>query len=109
MSEKIYASQGWVEEILFMLVPKSTTVSLPATNWVSASTGLYSQVVTVDGVTENSKVDLQPTAVQIVELQNDEITLMMQNDEGVVSAWAIGNKPTKDYEMQVLITEVLRV
>ena len=63
----------------------------------------------MNGITANSKIDLQPTAVQIVELQDSEITLMLQNDDGVVTAWAIGNKPTKDYTMQVLITEVVRV
>jgi hypothetical protein len=109
MSEKIYASQGWVEEILFMLVPKSTTVSLPATNWVSASTGLYSQVVTVDGVTENSKVDLQPTASQIVELQNADIAFMTENNDGTITVYAIGGKPEVDYTMQALITEVIPV
>lgn len=88
--------------------PKCTTIALPAANW-TGDTNPWSQVVTVNGVTENSKVDLQPTAVQIVELQNNEITLMLQNDNGVVTAWAIGNKPAQDYTMQVLITEVVRV
>jgi hypothetical protein len=88
--------------------PKITTITLPAANW-TGSANPWSQVVTVNGVTANSKVDLQPTAIQIVELQDSEITLMMQNDDGVVTAWAIGNKPTKDYTMQVLITEVMRV
>jgi hypothetical protein len=88
--------------------PKCTAITLPASNW-TGDANPWSQVVTVNGVTSNSKVDLQPTAVQIVDLQNNEITLILQNDNGVVTAWAIGNKPTKDYTMQVLITEVVRV
>ena len=88
--------------------PQCTNITLSAANW-TGDANPWPQVVTVNGVTANSKVDLQPTAVQIVELQNEEITLMLQNDDGVVTAWAIGNKPTKDYTMQVLITEVVRV
>jgi hypothetical protein len=90
------------------LLPKAATVAIPSANW-AGDANPWSQVVTVNGVTANSKVDLQPTAVQIVDLQNNEITLMLQNDNGVVTAWAIGNKPVQDYTMQVLITEVMRV
>ena len=88
--------------------PKLANVTISSTKWTGSSNP-WSQVVTMNGITANSKIDLQPTAVQIVELQNEEITLMLQNDDGVVTAWAIGNKPTKDYTMQVLITEVVRV
>ena len=84
---------------------KSTTVDILADNW-TGDANPYSQVVAVNGATANSKVDLQPTAAQIVALQDAEISLMLQNDAGVVTAWAIGNKPTEDYTMQVLITEV---
>lgn len=87
---------------------KSTTVSMLAENW-TGDENPYSQVVTVSGATETSKIDLQPTATQIVALQDAEITLMLQNDSGVVTAWAIGNKPTEDYTMQVLISEVTPV
>jgi hypothetical protein len=109
MSEKIYASQGWVEEILSTFIPKSTTATLPAADWISASIGLYSQVITVNGVTANSKVDLQPTALQIVELQNADIAFMTENNDGVITVYAIGGKPESDYTMQALITEVVPV
>lgn len=88
--------------------PKIAIITLSASAWTGASNP-WSQAINVSGVTENSKLDLQPTAVQIVALQDSEITLMLQNDKGSVSAWAIGNKPTEDYTMQVLITEVQEV
>ena len=66
----------------------------------------YSQVITVNSVTANSKVDLQPTAAQILELQEADIMLMAENDSGTVSIYALGGIPTSDYTMQVLITEV---
>lgn len=85
--------------------PKLTSITMPATSW-SGSSNPYSQVVTCNGVNVNSKLDLQPTPAQIVELQDAEISLMLTNNQGVVTAWAIGGKPTKDYTIDVLITEV---
>jgi hypothetical protein len=90
------------------ILPKMTTVTLKAANW-TGDTNPWSQVVTVNGVTVNSKVDLQPTAVQIVEFQNNDIALIAENNDGVVTVYAIGGKPTKDYTMQALITEVVVV
>lgn len=87
---------------------KLTTISISANGWTGADS-LYSQVVSVNGVTANSKLDLQPTPTQIVEFQNEEISLMAANDNGVVTIYAIGNKPTNNYTMNVLITEVLIV
>lgn len=88
--------------------PKTTTVTLSASGW-SGSSNPWSQVVNINGVTANSKVDLQPTASQIVELQNADIMLMVENNAGVTTAYAIGGKPTSTYTMQALITEVIPV
>lgn len=88
--------------------PKLATVSLPAANWTGDAEP-YSQVVTINGVTANSKVDLQLNAMQIVELQSADIMLMIENNDGVTTAYAIGGRPTEDYTMQALITEVMLV
>ena len=98
-------SQDEVDAIIASIKPKSTTVTIPAANW-TGNTNPWSQVVSINGVTENSKVDLQPTAQQIVALQDAEVSIMLQNDSGVITAWAIGTKPTVDYTFDVLITEV---
>ena len=87
------------------ILPKMTTVTLSSANW-TGDANPWSQVVTMNGVTVNSKVDLQPTALQIVDMQNNDIALMAENDDGVVTVYAIGSKPTVDYTMQALITEV---
>ncbi len=89
----------------YLPIPKMTTVSIPAANW-TGDTAPYSQVITVNGVTANSKVDLQPTAAQILELQEADIMLMAENDNGTVTIYALGGIPTSDYTMQALITEV---
>lgn len=88
--------------------PKITSVTLAAENW-TGDANPWSQVITINGVTANSKVDLQPTAVQIVELQNADIMLMVENDGESTTAYAIGGKPEVDYTMQALITEVIPV
>lgn len=85
-----------------------TSVTLATANW-TGNASPYSQAVTISGVTANSKIDLQPTATQIVALQNEEIQLMVENNDGVCTCYAIGGKPTSDMTMQVLITEVLPV
>ena len=85
--------------------PKLTTITMNASAWAGNSNP-YSQIVSCSGVNANSKLDLQPTPTQIVALQNAEISLMLTNNNGVVTAWAIGGKPTVNYTMDVLITEV---
>jgi hypothetical protein len=81
------------------------TVNLLAANWVG-SENLYSQVVIIEGVTENSQVDLTPSVDQLVVFYEKDLTLVTENDGGVVTVYAIGQKPTNDYTIQVTITEV---
>ena len=90
------------------VLPRVSTISLPANAW-SGSSEPYSQVVNIATVTAASKIDLQPSAQQVVNLQNEEISLMIGNDGGIVTCYAIGNKPTVNYTMQVLIQEVAYV
>lgn len=85
--------------------PKMTTITLLADAWIGDASP-YSQVVSVNGVTENSKVDLQPDAQLITKLTDAEISLTTENDAGVITVWAIGEKPSEDMTVQALITEV---
>lgn len=87
------------------VLPRMTTISLRANGWVGNSEP-YSQTIQIPTVTASSKIDLQPSAQQIVALQNSETSLMIDNDNGMLTCYAIGNKPTVDYNMQVLIQEV---
>lgn len=90
------------------LLPRIATITLPASGW-AGSANPYSQVVTINSVTVNSKIDLQPTAQQIVSLQNEDIALMAENNAGTVTIYALGGKPSANYTMQVLLTEVAYV
>ena len=80
-------------------------VELYADKW-EGSENLYAQIVTIDGVTENSQVDLTPSVEQLVIFYEKDLTFVTENEGGIVTVYAIGQKPTNDYTIQVTITEV---
>lgn len=94
-----------LEEALAKYVPKETTVTLLLSNWVGTASP-YSQVVTIDGVTQKTRVDLLPTADQLVNWENKNLTFSTENEDGVVTVYAIGDKPQNDYTIEVVLTEV---
>ena len=81
------------------------SVILLASAW-TGSDSLYSQVVTVPGVTKYSKVDLLPSVEQLAIFHNKDVAFVTENENGMVTVYAIGDKPLLDYTMQVQITEV---
>ena len=86
--------------------PKITTVTLRSGAWAGGS-NLYSQPLTINAATTNSKIDMQLNANQIVALQDLETSLMIQNNgDGTFTAYAIGCRPSYDMSVQILITEV---
>lgn len=80
-------------------------VTLLAANWTSNG-NLHSQVVSIVGVTENSQVNLTPSVEQLVVFYEKDVAFVTENEDGVVTVYAIGQKPTNDYTIQVTITEV---
>jgi hypothetical protein len=80
-------------------------VTLLTDAWVG-TVSPYSQVVQIDGVTENSQVDLTPSVEQLVIFHDKDLGFVTENDDGVVTVYAIGQKPMDDYTIQVTITEV---
>jgi hypothetical protein len=80
-------------------------VTLNATGWVGNTTP-YSQVVSINGVTENSQVDLTPSIQQLAVFYEKDLAFVTENEGGVVTVYAIGQKPQNDYTIQVTITEV---
>lgn len=80
-------------------------VTLFASKWV-ATGSYYYQVVTVDGATKNSQVDLTPNVAQLDIFHDKDLALVTENNNGVVTVYAVGQKPENDYTIQVTITEV---
>ena len=87
-------------------VARLTSVTLLASSW-TGSNSLYSQVVSIPGITEYSKVDLLPSMEQLAIFHNKDVEFTTENVDGVVTVYAIGDKPVMDYTMQAQITEVL--
>lgn len=100
--------EGTVEEWLATLggSSKLSSVTILASKWENVAESLFAQVVTIDGVTERSKVDLLPSVEQLAIFHNKDVTFVTENEDGVVTVYAIGEKPLMDYTMQVQITEV---
>lgn len=80
-------------------------VTLLANKWVGEESP-YSQVVEVAGATANSQVDLTPSVEQLNTFYEKDLAFVTENDDGVVTVYAIGDKPANDYTIQVTITEV---
>ena len=80
-------------------------VKLTASAWVGEGY-LFSQVVNIAGVTKNSQVDLTPSVEQLAVFYEKDLAFVTENEDGVVTVYAIGQKPKNDYTIQVTITEV---
>lgn len=86
-------------------VPRLVTITLRASMW-AGNIDPYAQIITIEGSTEYSKVDLLPDADVLTELHDKDIAFLTENEDGVITVYAIGEKPTKDYTMQAVIKEV---
>ena len=93
---------------LYTVAPPVTisSVTLLASAWVGEE-GSYSQVVVVPGVSRTCQVDLKPSVEQLEIFHQKDLAFVTENEDGVVTVYAVGQKPTNDYTMQVSITEVI--
>lgn len=82
------------------------SVTLLAAAWAGDG-NTRSQVVSLPDATPYTKVDLQPTLEQLKVFRNKEISFTTENSGGVITVYAIGDKPTTDYTIQVTLTEVV--
>lgn len=82
-----------------------SSVTLYSWDWVGDDSP-YSQVVTIDKATKYSKIDLQPSPEQLALFHDKDLAFVTENDDGVITVYAIGDKPTATHTIQVTITEV---
>lgn len=81
-------------------------ISLPAASWMGAESP-YSQTVTISGITVNSKVDIQMDATALgVLIDSGTSAIWIENNNGTLTAKALGEKPNANLSVQVTITEV---
>ena len=84
------------------------TATLSATGW--SQTAPYTQTVSIEGVTAASKVDLQPTPEQLTQMITDGVTaLLIANNNGTLTAYALGATPTTEMVMQLSLIHILAI
>ena len=84
---------------------KKNTLSLPTASWTGS--GPYTQTVTITGITVNSKVDIQMDATALgVLIDSGTSAIWIENNNGTLTAKAMGEKPNANLSVQVTITEV---
>ena len=80
-------------------------IDLISANWIGDVSPYY-QIVEIEGITENSQVDLTPSIEQLIIFYEKDLGFVTENEDGIVKIYAIGQKPENDYTIQVTITEV---
>jgi hypothetical protein len=80
-------------------------IELFADRWIGNQSP-YSQVVNIEGVTEKSFINLQPSIEQLEIFYEKDISFTAVNEDGVITVVVIGDRPTRDYTMQVTIVDV---
>lgn len=94
---------------LFKTTMSTFQLTLYADKWVESPDKTYYMQAVDYAVGANSKVDMQPTATQVIELINNGISMFVSNDSGVLTAYAIGGTPSDDMTIQAIETVVSNV
>lgn len=107
VNDKISKIGREVDILLEKSLTKTVEIVLLASNWVKDSDNRYSQVISIYGVTEYSKIDLQPTAEQLAIFHEKDVSFVVENEDGIVTVHCIGRVPLNDYTIQATISEVI--
>lgn len=102
---KVLMVKNGVLVLAYPNTPRIGEVTLLGNGWVGTESP-YSQVVTIAGVTAHSQVDLTPSVEQLAVFHDKDLAFVAENNGGVVTVYAVGQKPENDYTIQVTITEV---
>ena len=98
------------------ILPTSASITLLPDEWKPVLgdndepiVNRYYQPVTVNNavITQNSKVDLQPSPEQLAIFYEKDITFTAINTGGNVRVCVVGQKPTQEYTMSATVTEVV--
>lgn len=92
----LYADLPYLNIVGYASVVRRVNIELLAANWEGDASPYY-QTVEIANITENSKIDLQPTPEQLSWMMDEEIYFTTKNTDGSVVVYAIGEKPTEDF------------
>ena len=80
-----------------------TNITIPA-SWSGSDP--YTKVVTIEGVTQYSLIDLEPDVQAFTQLSNAGVkAIWAENNNGTVTVYCIGGKPNTALTLQALIIE----
>lgn len=106
-SELAYLKAGdeIVTQVLAEAKPRIVTVELGET-WVADTDGRHYQQLYFDNITKQSRLDLQPDAEMLAELQRLGVIFVTVNQNGhSILVYSVGNMPSKPYRIQATIVE----
>ena len=107
----LMAGDDIVTQVLAKALPRVVTVTLNVDQWTEVTCetdpnlGYYGQTITLDGITEYSRLDLQPDADMIAEFKQVGIGFVAENKGGIITVYSTGNMPSKTYTIQATIIE----
>lgn len=85
---------------------KIYSITIPYASW--SGSGPYTQILTVLNATANSKIDMQADATTIDTIIKGGYCIAIKNDNGVITAYAVGQRPVTNLTLQLIITEVIK-
>lgn len=87
---------------------KLTVIHAAVADW-KGGTSPYSQEVIVDGISLNSKVEIQISPEMLGQLYNQDITFTTENRGGEVTLFAVGDKPAVDCVFQATVSDIVAI
>jgi hypothetical protein len=99
-------TQKAITEVFNKNKPQLKSVTIPYESWEGE--GPYTQSLSISDITVNSKIDMQADATTIANIVDGEFSITIKNDNGIVTAYAVGKKPKFDLELTLSIIEVVK-
>lgn len=95
-------------DLIQRIAEKEDYITLLASKWAATSvSGRYEQVVAVDGVTPKSTVIMDLSLAQAETFRAKDLAFFLVPGDGIVTVYAIGQKPTNDYTLRVRYKEAI--
>lgn len=113
----LMAGDEIVTQVLSKSLPRIITITLNVDDWESVQyesnpdLTCYKQTLEIDGITSQTKLNLQPDANMLAEFQKLNLVFVAENEiDGTtktneITIYSIGDKPSDSYTMQATIVE----
>lgn len=105
---KIFDSAVTAGKLAGGAIPVKIALNILADAWTGSASPYTAGIVISDyNITNNSKVDIQADATTLMTMIEDGVAgVIIKNDNGTLTAYAVGEKPTHDLDVQLTIEEV---